>query len=131
MMSRTKKIKVLIIDDSALVRMILPQALTATDEIEVIGAAEDPLVARELIKLHKPDVLTLDIEMPKMDGLTFLKKLMRLHPLPVVMVSSLTKKGANVTVKALEYGAIDFIHKPDADSEETLLDYADLLIEKV
>lgn len=126
-----KKVKVLIIDDSALIRMLLTKALSSSEKIEVVGAAEDPLVAREMIKKYNPDVLTLDIEMPKMDGLTFLKNLMRLRPVPVVMVSTLTKKGASVTLKALEYGAIDFVAKPDSDIRENLLAYSGILIEKV
>ena len=125
------KIKVLIVDDSALIRMLLTKALSESDDIDVVGAAEDPLVAREMIKKYHPDVLTLDIEMPKMDGLTFLKNLMRLRPIPVVMVSTLTKKGANVTLKALEYGAIDFVAKPDTDIRENLLAYSGILIAKV
>jgi len=127
----SKKVKVLIIDDSALIRMLLTKALSESGQVEVVGAAEDPMVAREMIKKFNPDVLTLDIEMPKMDGLTFLKNLMRLRPMPVVMVSTLTKNGAAVTLKALEYGAIDFIAKPDADIRENLLAYSGLLIEKV
>jgi len=125
------KIKVLIVDDSALIRMLLTKALSESEDIEVVGAAEDPFVARDMIKKFNPDVLTLDIEMPKMDGLTFLKNLMRLRPIPVVMVSTLTKKGANVTLKALEYGAIDFVAKPDTDVRENLLAYSGILIDKV
>jgi len=127
----SKKVKVLIIDDSALIRMLLTKALSESDQIEVVGAAEDPFVARSMIKKYNPDVLTLDIEMPKMDGLTFLKNLMRLRPIPVVMVSTLTKKGATVTLKALEYGAIDFVAKPDTDIRENLLAYSGILVEKV
>ncbi len=126
-----KKVKVLIVDDSALIRMLLTKALSSSEQIEVVGAAEDPFVAREMIKKYNPDVITLDIEMPKMDGLTFLKNLMRLRPIPVVMVSTLTKKGATVTLKALEYGAIDFVAKPDSDIRENLLAYSGFLIEKV
>lgn len=127
----TKKVKVLIIDDSALIRMLLTKALSSSDDIEVVGSAEDPMQARDLIKKTNPDVLTLDIEMPKMDGITFLKNLMRLRPMPVVMISTLTKKGANVTLKALEYGAVDFVAKPDADIKENLMAYSGMLIEKV
>ena len=105
-------VKVLIVDDSALVRQLLTEILSKDPEIEVIGAAPDPIIAREKIKQLKPDVLTLDVEMPRMDGLQFLSNLMRLHPLPVVMVSSLTEAGADVTLKALELGAIDFVTKP-------------------
>jgi len=106
------KIRVLIIDDSALVRSVLTQILGAQADIEVVGAAPDPLVAREMIRALNPDVLTLDIEMPRMDGLDFLQKLMRLRPTPVVMVSSLTERGAEVTIRALELGAVDFVAKP-------------------
>src|SRR6056297_2471091 len=95
------KVKVLIVDDSALIRQLLTKILESSSEIEVVGAARDPLDAREKIKQLNPDVLTLDVEMPKMDGITFLKNLMRLHPLPVVMVSTLTEKGADATLKAL------------------------------
>jgi two-component system chemotaxis response regulator CheB len=127
----SKKIKVLIIDDSALIRMLLTNALSKSDDIEVVGSAADPLEAREMIKKTNPDVLTLDIEMPKMDGITFLKNLMRLRPMPVVMISTLTKKGANVTLKALEYGAVDFVAKPDTDIKDNLMAYSGMLIEKV
>ncbi len=127
----SKKVKVLVIDDSALIRMLLTKSLSDSDQIEVVGAAEDPLVARTMIKKYNPDVLTLDVEMPKMNGLTFLKNLMKLRPIPVVMVSTLTQKGASVTLKALEYGAIDFVAKPDTDFRENLLAYSAMLTEKV
>jgi len=107
-----EKIKVLIVDDSKLVREILGEILSEYPLIEVVGKAEDAFVAREMIKLHKPDVLTLDVEMPKMDGLTFLKNLMRLRPMAVIMLSTLTTKGADTTLQALELGAVDFIAKP-------------------
>lgn len=125
------KIKVLIIDDSALVRQVMTKILNADNAIEVVGAAKDPLDAREKIKKLNPDVLTLDIEMPKMDGITFLSNLMRLHPLPVVMVSTLTEKGADITFEALELGAIDFISKPKLDVTEGLNEYAAEICEKV
>ncbi|MFT5519867.1 MAG: two-component system chemotaxis response regulator CheB [Enterobacterales bacterium] len=127
----TNKIKVLIVDDSALIRMLLTKALSQSPDIDVVGSAEDPIVARDMIKLLNPDVLTLDIEMPKMDGLTFLKNIMRLRPMPVIMVSTLTKKGANVTLKALEYGAFDFIAKPDSDIRENLMAYTGILVDKI
>ncbi|MDH5369650.1 MAG: chemotaxis-specific protein-glutamate methyltransferase CheB, partial [Gammaproteobacteria bacterium] len=126
-----RKIKVLIIDDSALVRQVMTEILNADNAIEVIGTAQDPLDAREKIKKLKPDVLTLDVEMPKMDGITFLANLMRLHPLPVVMVSTLTEKGADITFEALELGAIDFVSKPKIDVIEGLNDYATEICEKV
>lgn len=124
-------IRVLIVDDSALVRNLLTEILSSDSEIEVVGTAPDPLIAREKIKLLKPDVLTLDVEMPRMDGLTFLENLMRLHPMPVVMVSSLTEQGAEVTLQALELGAIDFVTKPKIDVKNGLNAYAGDLLEKV
>jgi two-component system, chemotaxis family, protein-glutamate methylesterase/glutaminase len=126
-----KRIKVLIIDDSALVRTILTRILSADSSLEVIGTAPDAFVAREKIKLLNPDVLTLDVEMPRMDGLQFLRNLMRLHPMPVVMCSSLTQRGADVTLAALELGAIDFVAKPKIDVAYGLESYADELIQKV
>lgn len=126
-----KKIKVLIIDDSALIRKLLTEIISSDPRIEVVGSAADPLIAREKIKLLKPDVLTLDVEMPKMDGLTFLANLMRLYPLPVVMVSTLTEHGNEVTLDALELGAIDFVTKPKMDVTHTMSDYKDELIEKI
>jgi len=125
------KIKVLIVDDSALVRQVMTELLNADSAIEVIGTAQDPLDAREKIKKLNPDVLTLDVEMPKMDGITFLANLMRLHPLPVVMVSTLTQKGADVTFEALELGAIDFVAKPKVDVSDGLNEYAAEICEKV
>lgn len=107
-----KKIKVLIIDDSAVIRNIVNEVLSSDDEIEVVGEAKDPFIAREQIKKLNPDVITLDVEMPKMDGITFLENLMRLRPMPVVMLSTLTTKGADITLQALELGALDFIAKP-------------------
>jgi two-component system chemotaxis response regulator CheB len=125
------KIRVLVIDDSALVRQLLSEILNSDPEIEVVGTAIDPYQAREKIKSLKPDVLTLDVEMPRMDGVTFLKNLMRLHPLPVVMVSTLTEQGAQVTLDALELGAIDFVTKPKIDLSNSLQDYAEEIISKV
>ncbi len=117
-------IKVLIIDDSALIRQLMTEILSSDPEIEVIGTAQDPLVAREKIKLLNPDVLTLDVEMPKMDGVTFLRNLMRLRPMPVVMVSTLTESGADVTLEALELGAVDYVSKPKVNVKEEMLAYA-------
>jgi len=125
------KIRVLIIDDSLLVRKILTEILNSSPDIEVVGSAEDPIVARDLIKQLNPDVLTLDIEMPHMDGITFLRNLMRLRPTPVVMISTLTEKGAEVTLEALTIGAVDFIPKPKVDVANTLNIYADEIITKV
>ncbi|MFO7305959.1 MAG: chemotaxis response regulator protein-glutamate methylesterase [Gammaproteobacteria bacterium] len=124
-------IRVLIVDDSALVRKLLTEMLSRDREIQVVGTAADPYVAREKIKQLNPDVITLDVEMPRMDGLTFLENLMRLRPMPVVMVSSLTQRGADVTLRALELGAVDFVAKPRVDIAGTLTDYADELIAKV
>jgi two-component system chemotaxis response regulator CheB len=106
------KIKVLIVDDSALIRSVMSEIVNSQPDMEVVATAPDPLVARELIKKHNPDVLTLDVEMPKMDGLDFLEKLMRLRPMPVLMVSSLTERGSEITMRALELGAVDFVTKP-------------------
>lgn len=117
-------VKVLIVDDSALVRQMLQEMLAADPQIQVVGTAHDPYDAREKIKQLHPDVLTLDVEMPKMDGVTFLKNLMRLHPLPVVMVSTLTEKGADVTFEALDLGAVDFVTKPKINLANTFEDYA-------
>jgi two-component system chemotaxis response regulator CheB len=126
-----KKIKVLIVDDSALIRQMLTEILDSDPQIEVVGTAQDPYKAREKIKQLNPDVLTLDVEMPRMDGITFLSNLMRLRPMPVVMVSSLTERGAEVTLQALEYGAVDFVSKPKIDVVHSLQDYAQEIIEKV
>ena len=129
-MSR-KIIKVLIIDDSALVRQVLTKILEAAPGFEVVGTAHDPFMAREKIKTLNPDVLTLDIEMPKMDGVTFLRNLMRLRPMPVVMVSSLTERGADITLEALECGAVDFVTKPKLDLAYSLEEYGAEIVEKL
>ena len=124
-------IKVLIVDDSALVRQVLTEIINGDPVFEVIGTAGDPFVARDKIKQLRPDVLTLDVEMPRMDGLTFLENLMRLHPLPVLMVSSLTERGAEVTLQALELGAVDFVTKPKLDVKAGLTAYAEELLSKL
>jgi len=124
-------IKVLVIDDSALVRSLLSRILDQDPDIEVVGTACDPYDAREKIKKLHPDVLTLDVEMPRMDGITFLKNLMRLHPMPVVMVSSLTEKGAETTLQSLELGAFDFVSKPKGEPTSALARLADEIIHKV
>ncbi len=126
-----EKIKVLIIDDSALVRKMLTEILNSDKGIDVVGTAADPIMARDKIKQLKPDVLTLDVEMPNMDGITFLANLMRLRPMPVVMVSTLTEAGAEITLDALELGAVDFIAKPKINFGNSIQDYATELIEKV
>ena len=125
-------IKVLIVDDSAVIRSIIKEALSHSNHIEVVGEAEDPLVARDLIKKLNPDVLTLDVEMPKMDGITFLINLMRLRPMPVIMLSTLTTKGADITLQALEIGAVDFIAKPTVQELiATQASFQEVLIEKI
>ncbi len=124
-------IKVLIVDDSALMRKLLTELLSADKGIEVVGSAPDPLVARDMIKQLNPDVLTLDVEMPTMDGLTFLRNLMRLRPMPVVMVSSLTERGADATLSALELGAIDFVAKPKLDVKRGMEALGEEIIAKV
>ncbi len=124
-------IKVLIVDDSALIREVLSRTLGKDGDILVVGTAEDPLDAREKIKVLNPDVVTLDIEMPNMNGLQFLDKLMRLHPLPVVMVSTLTTKGASETLLALELGAVDFVAKPNATLSGGLDAFGENLRQKV
>jgi two-component system, chemotaxis family, protein-glutamate methylesterase/glutaminase len=111
-MSLTRPLRVLIVDDSAIVRKMLAETIRAERDLEVIGTAADPFIARDLILQHEPDVVTLDIEMPRMDGLTFLRKLMEHHPLPVIIVSSLTKSGSAASIEALRAGAIDVIPKP-------------------
>lgn len=125
------KIKVLIIDDSALIRSILTEIINSQTDMEVVGVAPNPLVARDLIKQTNPDVLTLDVEMPKMDGLEFLEKLMRLRPTPVVMISSLTEKSSEITMRALELGAVDFVTKPKLSIQSGMLEYTNLIADKV
>src|SRR5579862_8936523 len=129
--SVNKKIRVLIVDDSSLVRQMLTDILNEAPDIEVVGVASDPLFARERIKALNPDVLTLDVEMPRMDGLTFLSNLMRLRPMPVLMVSSLTERGAQTTLRALELGAVDFVSKPKTDLTGTLRDFSEEICTKV
>ena len=125
------KIRVLIVDDSRMIRDVLTDILKDQADIEVVGAAADAYEARDMIKSLKPDVLTLDIEMPRMDGLEFLEKLMRLRPMPVVMVSTLTERGAEATMRALELGAVDFVAKPSAGDAESLAAYTEEVAEKV
>lgn len=119
----SRKIKVLVVDDSPVFRALLSQIINSDDELEVVATAEDPYEARDLIKKHNPDVLTLDIEMPKMNGVQFLKNLMRLRPMPVVMISTLTQHGAEPTLAALELGAIDYFPKPAVEDTGELTDY--------
>lgn len=126
-----KPVRVVVIDDSALVRELLTKLLNSDPAIRVVDTAPDPIVAREKIKQHNPDVLTLDVEMPRMDGLEFLDRLMRLRPMPVVMVSSLTHTGTDATLRALEIGAIDFVAKPRFDLADGLNKLRDELCAKV
>jgi len=126
-----KKISVVVIDDSALIRKILTEIINGEPDMHVAGAAPDPLVAREMIRSLNPDVLTLDVEMPKMDGLDFLERLMRLRPMPVLMVSTLTEKSSDVTLRALELGAVDFVTKPKVDISSGMKDYAAHIVEKI
>ncbi|MBB6100851.1 two-component system chemotaxis response regulator CheB [Paraburkholderia bannensis] len=130
-MNAVQKIKVLCVDDSALIRSLMTEIINSQPDMTVVATAPDPLVARELIKQHNPDVLTLDVEMPRMDGLDFLEKLMRLRPMPVVMVSSLTERGNEITLRALELGAVDFVTKPKVGIRDGMLDYAEKLADKV
>lgn len=125
------KTKVLVIDDSALIRSLLTEIINDTKDLQVIGTAPDPLVAREMIKQLNPDVLTLDVEMPRMDGLDFLEKLMRLRPMPVLMVSTLTEKGSEITLRALELGATDFVTKPKMGIAQGMQEYADEITDKI
>lgn len=125
------KTRVLVIDDSALIRQILTEILNRDPAIEVVGVASDPYIARDKIKQLNPDVLTLDVEMPRMDGISFLSNLMRLRPMPVVMVSSLTEAGADITLQALEIGAVDFVAKPKLDVAQGLEEYAEEITAKV
>ncbi|MGZ8257968.1 MAG: protein-glutamate methylesterase/protein-glutamine glutaminase [Methylotenera sp.] len=125
------KIKVLVIDDSALIRSLLTEIINSQRDMEVVGAAPDPLIARDMIKQLNPDVLTLDVEMPKMDGLAFLERLMRLRPMPVVMVSTLTERGSEITLRALELGATDFVTKPKLSISDGMREYTDLIADKI
>ncbi len=124
-------IKVLIVDDSALMRALLTEIINAAPDIDVVGAAPDPIAAREMIKSLSPDVLTLDVEMPKMDGLEFLGRLMKLRPMPVIMISSLTERGSEVTLQALELGAVDFLPKPRMENISLLQDYSEEIRDKI
>ncbi|MNM56301.1 Chemotaxis response regulator protein-glutamate methylesterase [compost metagenome] len=125
------KIKVLCVDDSALIRSLMTEIINSQTDMEVVGTAPDPLVARDLIKRLNPDVLTLDVEMPRMDGLDFLERLMRLRPMPVLMVSSLTERGSEITMRALELGAVDFVTKPKLGIRDGLMEYTDTIADKI
>ncbi len=125
------KIRVLVVDDSALMRALLTEMINGAPDIEVVGSAPDPIAAREMIKVLNPDVLTLDVEMPKMDGLEFLDRIMRLRPMPVIMISAMTERGSEVTLKALELGAIDFVAKPRAENISLMHSYAEEICDKI
>ncbi|MEA1050081.1 chemotaxis response regulator protein-glutamate methylesterase [Lamprobacter modestohalophilus] len=129
-MSSTK-IKVLCVDDSALIRDLLTEIINSQPDMQVVAVASDPIMARDLIKRYNPDVLTLDVEMPRMDGLDFLERLMRLRPMPVLMVSSLTQSGSEVTLRALELGALDFVAKPSIGIRRGMIDYTEEIAEKI
>ena len=126
-----KKIRVVVVDDSALVRSLLAEIINRQKDMECVGAANDPLIAREMIRELDPDVITLDIEMPKMDGIDFLARLMRLRPMPVVMISTLTERGAEVTMRALELGAVDFVAKPRIGLADGIQELAGQIVEKI
>ena len=127
----SKKIRVIVVDDSALVRSLLAEIINRQSDMECIGTANDPLIAREMIRELNPDVITLDVEMPRMDGIDFLGRLMRLRPMPVVMISTLTERGAEVTMKALELGAVDFVSKPRVGLARGLNDLATQIVDKI
>jgi two-component system chemotaxis response regulator CheB len=125
------KIRVVVVDDSALVRSLLSEIINQQPDMECVGAANDPLVAREMIRELNPDVITLDIEMPRMDGLDFLSRLMKLRPMPVVMVSTLTERGAEITLRALEMGAVDFVAKPRIGVSSGLKELGGEIVDKI
>ena len=125
------KIKVVVVDDSALVRSLLTEIINRQPDMTCVGAAADPLVAREMIRETNPDVITLDVEMPRMDGLEFLSRLMRLRPMPVVMVSTLSELGADITLRALEMGAVDYVAKPRIGITSGLNELAGDIVDKI
>jgi two-component system, chemotaxis family, protein-glutamate methylesterase/glutaminase len=125
------KIKVVVVDDSALVRSLLTEIINRQPDMQCVGAAADPLVAREMIRETNPDVITLDVEMPRMDGLEFLSRLMRLRPMPVVMVSTLTEQGADITLRALEMGAVDYVAKPRIGISSGLAELSSDIVDKI
>lgn len=126
-----RKTRVIVVDDSALVRSLLSEIINRQPDMECIGTANDPLIAREMIRELSPDVITLDVEMPRMDGIDFLGRLMRLRPMPVLMISTLTERGAEVTMKALELGAVDFVAKPRVGVANGLNDLATEIVDKI
>jgi len=127
----TTKTRVVVVDDSALVRSLLKEIIDREPDMQCVGLAADPIVARETIRNTNPDVITLDVEMPRMDGIDFLGKLMRLRPTPVVMVSTLTERGAEVTLRALELGAVDFVAKPKIGLADGMRQLADDITDKI
>lgn len=127
----SKKIKVVVVDDSALIRALLKEIINQQPDMTVVGVAPDPLVARKIIRDTNPDVVTLDVEMPKMDGLDFLERLIRLHPMPVLMISTMTEQGSEIALQALELGAVDFIAKPKINIQEDMKQYADEIARKI
>lgn len=129
--ARLKKIRVVVVDDSALVRSLLAEIINRQRDMECVGTANDPLIAREMIRELNPDVITLDVEMPRMDGIEFLGRLMRLRPMPVLMISTLTERGAEVTMRALELGAVDFVAKPRIGLADGIKDLSDQIVEKI
>ncbi|MDC7717238.1 chemotaxis response regulator protein-glutamate methylesterase [Vogesella sp. DC21W] len=130
-MNPERKIRVVVVDDSALIRELLGKIINEQDDMEVVAFAPDPVAARERIRETNPDVITLDVEMPKMDGLEFLRRLMSLRPTPVLMISSLTANGSETALRALELGAVDCIAKPQLDISRGMLDYAEKICEKI
>jgi two-component system chemotaxis response regulator CheB len=130
-MIQGRKIRVVVVDDSALIRELLGKIINEQGDMEVVAFAPDPVVARERIRESNPDVITLDVEMPKMDGLEFLRRLMSLRPTPVLMISSLTASGSETALRALELGAVDCIAKPQLDISRGMLDYAEMICEKI
>lgn len=128
---QVNKTRVLVVDDSALVRKLLPEIINSQTDMVCAGTANDPLIAREMIRELNPDVLTLDVEMPKMDGIEFLSRLMRLRPMPVLMISTLTERGAEVTMRALELGAVDFVAKPRIGLSDGIKAFSTQIVEKI
>lgn len=126
-----RKIRVVVVDDSALIRSLLTSIINEAPDMEVVATASDPIVARERIRETNPDMITLDVEMPRMDGLEFLRRLMRLRPTPVLMISSLTQSGSETTLSALELGAVDFLPKPTVDVSNAMQGYADDIRDKI
>ncbi|WP_159875321.1 MULTISPECIES: chemotaxis response regulator protein-glutamate methylesterase [Aquitalea] len=129
--SSSRKIRIVVVDDSALIRSLLTSIINEAADMEVVATASDPIVARERIRETNPDMITLDVEMPRMDGLEFLRRLMRLRPTPVLMISSLTQSGSETTLSALELGAVDFLPKPTLDVSNTMQSYADDIRDKI